>query len=182
MKRWIFLKKIIYRFQEIRIKNAEKGIFSNKLRLENYNFESNERLDEQPAELPDEQPDNTNIPDLEKEELAAQRINQTTTQLARGIKILTPNPTLSQIPITLAQIQAGNNPQKRKNQIRKLFCFCYRSKEITKKVYKSFIEKVYKLETIFTNTRNSKTNGAHRFKPHQLIKLIVKIILKILLQ
>ena len=182
MKRWIFLKKIIYRFQEIRIKNAEKGIFSNKLRLEYYNFESNEQLNEQPAELPDEQPDNTNIPDLEKEELAAQRINQTTPQLARGIKILTPNPTLSQIPITLAQIQARNNPQKRKNQIRKLFCFCYRSKEITKKVYKSFIEKVYKLETIFTNTRNSKTNGAHRFKPYSLIKLIVKIILKILLQ
>ena len=42
MKRWIFLKKNIYRFQEIRIKNAEKGMFSNKLRLEYYNFKSNE--------------------------------------------------------------------------------------------------------------------------------------------
>ena len=53
-------------------------------------------------EQPDEQQDTTNMPDLKSEEQAVQRNNQTPTQLAKGIKILTPNQMLSQLSIALA--------------------------------------------------------------------------------
>ena len=54
------------------------------------------------------------IPDLESEESAAQR----RTQLGRGLKILTPNQMLNRLTISLAQLKAGNNSEKRKNEIR----------------------------------------------------------------
>ena len=37
-----------------------------------------------------------------------------------GLKILTPNRMLSRLPITLAQLNAGNNSEKLKNKIRQL--------------------------------------------------------------
>ena len=54
--------------------------------------------------------------DLENEKSVAQRNNQA----GQGIKILTPSQMLSRLPITLAQLQAGKNPQKLKNEIRQL--------------------------------------------------------------
>ena len=44
------------------------------------------------------------MPDLESEESAAQRNNQQ----GQGLKILTPNQMLSRLPISLAQLKAGN--------------------------------------------------------------------------
>ena len=37
-----------------------------------------------------------------------------------GLKILTPNQMLSRLPISLAQLKAGNNSEKLKNEIRHL--------------------------------------------------------------
>ena len=42
------------------------------------------------------------------------------------LKILTPNQMLSRLPISLAQLKAGNNSEKLKNEIRKLLYFLYR--------------------------------------------------------
>ena len=42
-------------------------------------------------------------------------------QEGSGLKILTPSQMLSRLPITLAQLKAGNNPEKLKNEIRQLF-------------------------------------------------------------
>ena len=39
-------------------------------------------------------------------------------QSGQGLKILTPDQMLSRLPITLAQLKAGNNSQKLKNEIR----------------------------------------------------------------
>ena len=39
-------------------------------------------------------------------------------QRGQGLKILTPNQMHSRLPITLAQLKAGNNSEKRKNEIR----------------------------------------------------------------
>ena len=39
-------------------------------------------------------------------------------QEGQGIKILTPNQMLSRLPISLAQLEAGNNSNKLKNEIR----------------------------------------------------------------
>ena len=46
---------------------------------------------------------------------------------------------LSRSPISLAQLKAGNNSQKIKNEIRQLFYSLYRSKK-TKYLYKSLVE------------------------------------------
>ena len=56
-----------------------------------------------------------------------------------GLKILTPNQMLSRLPITLAQLKAGNNSEKLKNKIRHIFYSLYRSKQLTKQLYKSLI-------------------------------------------
>ena len=44
-----------------------------------------------------------------------------------GLKILTPDQMLSRLPITLAQLKAGNNSQKLLNEIRQLLYSFYRS-------------------------------------------------------
>ena len=56
-----------------------------------------------------------------------------------GLKILTPNQMLSRLPISLAQLKAGNNSEKLKNEIRQLLHSLYRSKKLTKQLYKSLI-------------------------------------------
>ena len=53
------------------------------------------------------------MPELESEESAEQRRNQT----GKGLKILTPNQMLSRLSITLAQLKAGNNSEKLKNEM-----------------------------------------------------------------
>ena len=50
----------------------------------------------------------------------------------KGLKILTPNQMLSRLPISLAQLKAGNNSEKLKNEIRQLLYSLYRSKKPTK--------------------------------------------------
>ena len=57
-----------------------------------------------------------------------------------GLKILTPNQMFSRLPITLAQLKAGNNSEKLKNEIRQLLYSLYRSKKLTKQLYKSLTD------------------------------------------
>ena len=61
-------------------------------------------------------------------------------QSGQGLKILTPSQMLSRLPISLAQLQAGNNSEKLKNEIRQLLYSLYRSKKLTKKLYKSLVD------------------------------------------
>ena len=58
----------------------------------------------------------------------------------KGLKILTPNQTLSRLPISLAQLKAANNSEKLKNKIRQLLHSLYRSKKLTKQLYKILID------------------------------------------
>ena len=51
-------------------------------------------------------------------------------QAGQGLKILTPNQMLSRLPISLAQLNAGNNSEKLKNEIRQLLYSLYRSKNL----------------------------------------------------
>ena len=46
---------------------------------------------------------------------------------------------LSRLPITLAQLKAGNNSEKIKNEIRQLLYFLYRSKKLTQPLYKHLV-------------------------------------------
>ena len=61
-------------------------------------------------------------------------------KIGQGLKILTPNQMLSRLPISLAQLKAGNNSKKLKNKTRQLLCSLYRSKKLTKQLYKSLID------------------------------------------
>ena len=61
-------------------------------------------------------------------------------QQGQGLKILTPNQMLSRLPITLAQLKAGSNSEKLKNEIRHLLYSLYRSKKLTKNIFKSLVD------------------------------------------
>ena len=45
----------------------------------------------------------------------------------------------SRLPIALAQLKAGNNPEKHENEIRQLLYSLYRSKKLAKQLYKSLV-------------------------------------------
>ena len=68
----------------------------------------------------DENPDTADMPELESEESAEQK--------GVGLKILTTDQMLSRLPITLAQLKAGNNSEKLKNEISHLLYSLYRQK------------------------------------------------------
>ena len=59
-----------------------------------------------------------------------------------GLKILTNKQMFNRLPILLAQIQAGNNSIKLKNEIRQISYSLYRSKVLTKTVYNSLIKSI----------------------------------------
>ena len=103
-----------------------------------------------------------------------------------GLKILTNKQMLNLLPILLAQIQAGNNSIKLKNETRQILYSLYRSKVLTKTVYNNLIKSIrsslqalvsttlIKMETFFMNTKNSKTNEPNRFKYDLIDKLDFK--------
>ena len=61
-------------------------------------------------------------------------------QSGKGLKILTTNQMLSRLSISLAQLKAENNSEKLKNKIRRILYFLYRSKKLTKQLYKNLID------------------------------------------
>ena len=71
------------------------------------------------------------MPDLESEESGTK---------GKGLNILTPNQMLSRLTISLAQLNAGNNSEKLKNEIGQLLYSLYRSKKLTKQLYKSLTD------------------------------------------
>ena len=87
-------------------------------------------------EIKTEKPDK--ILEIVKEILAFNKRIQK--QQGSGLKILTPNQMLSRLPISLAQLKAGNNSEKLKNEIRQILYSLYRSEKLTKQLYKSFVD------------------------------------------
>ena len=59
-----------------------------------------------------------------------------------GLKILTSRQMLNRLPILLAQIQAGINSSKLKNEARQILYSLYRSKVLTKTVYNNLIKAI----------------------------------------
>ena len=76
------------------------------------------------------------MPELEREESAAQR------QKGQGLKMLTPQQTITRLPILLAQLKAGNNSQKLKNERRQLLYSLYRSKKLSRTIYNSLMNTI----------------------------------------
>ena len=61
-------------------------------------------------------------------------------QSGKVLKILAPNQMLSRLPISVAQLKVGNNSDKLKNEIRQILYSLYRSKKLTKQLYKSLVD------------------------------------------
>ena len=59
-----------------------------------------------------------------------------------GLKILTDKQMLNPLPILSAQIPAGNNSNKLKNEARQILYSLYRSKVLTKTVYNNLIKAI----------------------------------------
>ena len=83
------------------------------------------RIKEMSGEIEIEKPDK--IVDIVEKILEFNRQNQE----GQGLKILTPDQLISRLPITVAQLKAGNNSEKLKNE-RQLLYSLYRSKKINK--------------------------------------------------
>ena len=49
---------------------------------------------------------------------------------------------LNRLPILITQIQAGNNSEKLKNEIKQILYSLYRSKVLTKTVYSNLIKSI----------------------------------------
>ena len=77
----------------------------------------------------EQQPDTTDIPELETDEDAAER------QQGQGLKILTTQQMITRLPILLAQLKAGNNSQKLKTEIRQIIYSLYRKKNHSRTIY-----------------------------------------------
>ena len=73
---------------------------------------------------------------------------------------------LQRLPITLAQVQAGSTSKNLLNKIRQIIYSLYRAKEIAKKVYNNKMNSIIryntKRNTIFMNSKSSKTSDPHR--------------------
>ena len=61
-------------------------------------------------------------------------------QKGTGLKILSPKQVLQRLPIALAQVKAGNNPESLLNEIRQIVYSLYQSKK--KKVYNNIIKSI----------------------------------------
>ena len=66
-----------------------------------------------------------------------------TSKKGEGLKILTNKQMLNHLPILLAQMEAGNNSIKSKNEARQILYSLYRSKVLTKTVYNNIQLKIH---------------------------------------
>ena len=78
------------------------------------------------------------MPELETEESAKQRRDQQ----GQGVRILTPEQLITRLPILLAQLKAGNDSQKLKNEIRQFLYSLYTSKRLRKTIFKHLMNAI----------------------------------------
>ena len=95
------------------------------------NLDTVKKIDNQ-----EQQPDTTDMPELDDEKSAAQR------QKGQGLKTLAPGQMIVRLPILLAELKADNNSNKLKNEIRQTIYSLYRSKNLSKTIYNSVINTI----------------------------------------
>ena len=77
------------------------------------------------------------MPPLETEKEAVKR-----QQKGERLKIMTPKQMTVRLPILLAQLKAGNNSLKVKNEIRQIAYSLYRSNNLSKTIYSNLISNI----------------------------------------
>ena len=101
-------------------------------------------------------------------------------QTVQGLKVLTPDQMLSRLPITLAQLQAVNNLEKLKNQIKQLLYSLYRSKKLTEIIYKHLININWKWKQSLLTLKIIRQMSLTNFLITLLTSLILKMQIRIL--
>ena len=76
-----------------------------------------------------------------------------------GIKVLIPKQILQRLPITQAQVEAGNSSENLLNKIRQIIDSLYQGKEVERQNER---QKEDKMDTTFMNSKNGKTSDSHR--------------------
>ena len=71
------------------------------------------------------------------------KLDSDTSKSGKGLKILTKKQMLNCLRILLAQIEAGNNSIKLKNEARQILYSLYRSKVLNKTVYNNLIKSIH---------------------------------------
>ena len=112
-----------YLYQTKKKKKSNELVEKIKTRWSNLKDET-EKISEVEKEI--EQPDKILI-------IVKEILNFNKQQWGLGLKILTTDQMLSRLTITLAQVNAGNNSEKLKNEIRQLLYSLYSSKKTYKK-------------------------------------------------
>ena len=72
---------------------------------------------------------------------------------------------LPRLPIALAQVKVFNTFENLLSEIRESIYSLYQAKEITKNVHNNIMNSIKlwnRMDTIFMNSRNSKTSDPHR--------------------
>ena len=83
-------------------------------------------------------------------------------QSGKGLKILTLNQMLSRLPISLAQLKAGNNSGKSKIKIRQIYILCTNQKILQKMSINVWLT-LFKHGNNLYDTGNRKTNEFNKF-------------------
>ena len=82
----------------------------------------------------------------------------------KGVKVMTPEQMLQRLPIAIAQVKAGNNSKSLASEIRHILYSLYRAEKIQKSLRESNADPIAEMDTIFMNTKNSKTSDKNRFR------------------
>ena len=131
------------RLKQDLIKDLEKSLFGNN--LENIEPKDDKKRTFAPPDNADEADDFLKY--MEEQEKDCKKFSgeydssrSGLNKKGKGLKILTNKQMLNHLPILLAQIQAGNNSNNLKNEIRQILYLLYRSKVLTKTVYNNLIK------------------------------------------
>ena len=135
-----------FKFNKLERRKIEEPLEGNEIKIADLSYmppaegekvEIVESLDMPPLEGDEEEVKS------EPEESVAERVKlnpRKRKKTGTGITSLAPNNLLTTLPVLLAQIKAGNNSNKLKNEIRKILYLHYQHNKITKKVYNNLIK------------------------------------------
>ena len=88
----------------------------------------------------EESTDQTRENDEAESDMPPLEVDEEEVKVGKGLKILTPNKSLTRLSILLAKIKTGNNSYKLKNEIRQILCLLYQHNNVTKKFYNNLIK------------------------------------------
>ena len=84
---------------------------------------------------------------------------------------------LQNLAIAVAQVKACNTSKSLPNKIFQIKYFLYQANEITKKVYNNILNSIQiqnKMNTIFKNSKNSKTSDPHSLVLNRANKIYLR--------